>query len=108
MVGLSPFTSPDTSHPSFLLMKTLTIREVENGYVMDLSCDKEGSFNRHEYVVDSLPEEIKKIFDGKFKGKKITTHDERQDMSFSKAMGNALKSVKDEKEDDNEDEDEDN
>jgi hypothetical protein len=29
-------------------------------------------------------------------------------MSFSKAMGNALKSVKDEKEDDNEDEDEDN
>lgn len=78
--------------------KTMTIREAENGYIISRNwCEKDGDdreYHSEEYVMKTLPAEMKKLFDGGMEGQKVERPDERKRMSFDEAMKEADKSMK--------------
>ena len=87
--------------------KTLTIRKVENGYIVTLcGCDnkkEESEYHRKEYALKELPAEVQKMFDGNIDGKQAVEPKERERLSFGKAMKeaeNMMDEEKDEKEED--------
>lgn len=71
-------------------MKTLTIREVKNGYVVTL-CGEDYK-DHEEFVLKDLPSEVKKLFAGEIKGSKLKSNDEYRDESFDKAEEEAMES----------------
>ncbi len=76
--------------------KTLTIKEVSNGYTVSLSyCTKKGGlegYHSEEFIIKELPAEINKMFEGKFDGRLNTPKD--REMSFNHAEDEAMKEKK--------------
>lgn len=66
-------------------MKTLTIREVENGYIINLSSPDDERPCGREYVVEDLPESVKEFFDGNIEGKEVEDSHSRWKRSFEDA-----------------------
>lgn len=89
--------------------KSVTIRRAENGYVISVSgCEKKGgehNFMSKEFIVETLPKEIEELFDGKFKGKELSTPESRK-MSFNDAMKDYTDKSKKEPDRDEEDDNE--
>lgn len=81
-------------------MKTLTIREVKNGYIVERTdCGKDfEDHKREEFVLKELPADVMKLLNGEIKGSKQQRNDEYRDESFGKAEEEAMEAAEDESE----------
>lgn len=85
-----------------MVEKTLTIKQLKNGYTATLCSYEENKggmsgFHEETFIIKELPEEIKKMFDSKYAGK-VETPDQKKKMDFSKAEAEAMEAPEKEEE----------